>query len=269
MQTGLECVAVPLSIVRMGNEVLEKYIGEILNGDSKILIADAETDDDLKIIANASIKYKDRILYSGSAGFAEQLPEVLDICHRKRLLIVAGSVTEITRRQMNAVKEAFAVREFNPKIERLLGGTDDEALEMKRLLEYFREATEDIWLVWSARTVKDVEEAQNLGNDFGLDFYDIRERIASFLGHSAAELLKIQPVDMLLLTGGDTAFKVFESFSAEGLLIKGEAMSGIPWGIMEKGGEGIIRVMTKGGGIGEPEEIVDLMASWRGILEEK
>jgi len=64
------------------------------------------------------------------------------------------------------------------------------------------------------------------------------------------------PVSALILTGGDTAAFVLRSLKASSILLCGEVAHGIPWGIVEGGlADGCV-VITKSGGFGDPEALV-------------
>jgi uncharacterized protein YgbK (DUF1537 family) len=54
----------------------------------------------------------------------------------------------------------------------------------------------------------------------------------------------------MLLSGGDTAFSICRSLSAESIWIGGELLPGIPWGTIRGGEADHMRVITKSGGFG-------------------
>jgi D-threonate/D-erythronate kinase len=61
----------------------------------------------------------------------------------------------------------------------------------------------------------------------------------------------------LILTGGDTASLVLRALRADSILIRGEVASGIPWGVIEGGLASGYRVVTKSGGFGDREALVE------------
>jgi uncharacterized protein YgbK (DUF1537 family) len=61
----------------------------------------------------------------------------------------------------------------------------------------------------------------------------------------------------LILTGGDTASFVLRALRADSILIRGEVAAGIPWGVIEGGLAAGYRVVTKSGGFGDREALVD------------
>lgn len=63
----------------------------------------------------------------------------------------------------------------------------------------------------------------------------------------------------LILTGGDTASLVLRALEADSILVRGEVASGIPWGIIEGGLAAGYRVVTKSGGFGDREALVNVV----------
>lgn len=61
----------------------------------------------------------------------------------------------------------------------------------------------------------------------------------------------------MILTGGDTAAFVLRALRADSILIRGEVETGIPWGVIEGGLAAGYRVITKSGGFGDREALVD------------
>jgi uncharacterized protein YgbK (DUF1537 family) len=64
----------------------------------------------------------------------------------------------------------------------------------------------------------------------------------------------------LILTGGDTASFVLRALRADSILIRGEVAAGIPWGVIEGGLAAGYRVITKSGGFGDREALVDAVS---------
>jgi uncharacterized protein YgbK (DUF1537 family) len=65
-----------------------------------------------------------------------------------------------------------------------------------------------------------------------------------------------QPVGGLILTGGDTASFVLRALQATSIRLAGEVARGVPWGFVEGGMAHGCVVVTKSGGFGEREALV-------------
>jgi len=66
-----------------------------------------------------------------------------------------------------------------------------------------------------------------------------------------------RPVAGLILTGGDTAAFVLHALGASSIVLEGEVSRGIPWGFVEGGIADGCTVVTKSGGFGHREALVD------------
>jgi uncharacterized protein YgbK (DUF1537 family) len=65
------------------------------------------------------------------------------------------------------------------------------------------------------------------------------------------------PVAALILTGGDTAAFVLQALGASGIRLAGELATGIPWGFIEGGQADGCAVVTKSGGFGSRDALVN------------
>ena len=71
-----------------------------------MIIIDAQTNEDLDLIASAISEIKEKVLFVGSYGLAEHLPKYLNIKKSgKSNIVIAGSVSEVTIRQIDICKE--------------------------------------------------------------------------------------------------------------------------------------------------------------------
>ena len=67
------------------------------------------------------------------------------------------------------------------------------------------------------------------------------------------------PVGALVLTGGDTAACVLRALEAGSIVLAGELLPGIPWGIIEGGCADGCVVVTKSGGFGSRDALVSII----------
>jgi uncharacterized protein YgbK (DUF1537 family) len=67
------------------------------------------------------------------------------------------------------------------------------------------------------------------------------------------------PVAALVLSGGDTAAFVLRALDASSILLAGELAPGIPWGIIEGGDANGCVVVTKSGGFGTRDALVNII----------
>jgi uncharacterized protein YgbK (DUF1537 family) len=60
----------------------------------------------------------------------------------------------------------------------------------------------------------------------------------------------------LFITGGDTATAVLRAVDARSIEIRGEVLTGVPWGMLSGGLFDGCPVVTKSGGFGAPDTMV-------------
>ncbi|MFC1537973.1 four-carbon acid sugar kinase family protein [Candidatus Latescibacterota bacterium] len=253
-QTSLKTKTLGLDIVRGGKDTIVRALRSLIAGGTEIVIADALNDNDLTATASALPELEMNVIYSGSSAFAEHIADSLgtsaDIPKSKPILVVAGSVTEATRAQIEYALEKDYLLPVEIDISLVLNGNEDA--EISRIVETFSKpgAISKHILIWSARNSEDVRRAFELGKRNGLGTAETEKHIAAFLGKLTKEIYGILGFHGLILTGGDTAFGVASSLKATGTVIKEEVLPGIPKCYFTGTVFGDIPVITKAGGFG-------------------
>lgn len=198
----------------------EGRISAALAEGRRVLLCDAETQEDLSILVTAARRADcGPVLWCGSAGLARALaessfssaeaaPDAASPCASQSkegslCLLFAGTPHLATAQQLEALAS-------NPAASQCLTAT-------VRCGETTYEQVRSLWI-----------QAQQSGGVRGL-----------------------------ILTGGDTASLVLRALAAESILVRGEVASGIPWGIIEGGLAAGHRVVTKSGGFGGREALVE------------
>ena len=68
--------------------------------------------------------------------------------------------------------------------------------------------------------------------------------------------LAVRGAGALFVTGGDTASIILSSIGAEGITIRHEVVTGVPWGVLSGGSLDGRPVVTKSGGFGAPDTLI-------------
>jgi uncharacterized protein YgbK (DUF1537 family) len=221
----------------------------LLHDDAKgIVVADAETDDDLMILAGAVDGGRLR-LFCGSAGFARQLARSLPLIRSEHphaevargsgpILIVAGSQHEATARQIRALRESGVpiVRPEQNLIDDPAAAIDGIVAQIARHLAGGRSVV---------LTTQGLAACPRGG-------HFVAARLAQIV--AAPELSR--QVKGLVLTGGDVAAAVCTALGATGLRLGGEISSGIPWGALEGGRLHATPIATKAGSFGDDHALL-------------
>jgi len=233
-----------LAMIRGEPNVLQR----LLHDSDGIVVADAETDDDLIRLVGATGGDQLR-LYCGAAGLARQLAKSLPLnrnVHRypravRRsgpILIAAGSQHEATARQLEMLRESGV-----PIVrlgQRLI---DDPAVEIEGTVAQV--AT----LLAAGRSV--------VVTTLGLAPSNQEAHfVAARLAQVAAAPEVIRQVGGLVLTGGDVAAAVSAALGATAFWLRGEISSGIPWGMLEGGRLPASPIATKAGSFGDDDALL-------------
>ncbi len=257
-QTNRKTAVVSYSEVRAGKENLQKVIRQHIKNGVHIFVADVQETEDLDIIASAVTSLDERFLYAGSSGLADYLPDHLNLEKSKKSnLIIAGSVSEITRQQIEYVKNNSEINLIDIDTLKLFSGEKSKKEERERILRITRDLCsrgEDI-IIRSASDPAEVTACFEKGLRLGLDRYHVSEAIAIFIGEIAASSIRDLQINSVLLTGGDTAIKTARSLNITGTIIENEILPGIPSGRYADDRYRDLIVVTKAGGFGNEEAL--------------
>lgn len=287
-QSARPAIRVELAALR-GGDAVRRLIDETLERErSPLFLFDAETEEDLQRIAALVSVYGSRFLWCGSAGLAEWLPlrersavgggaaggpggeEADRLPHGRPVMLVAGSLSRVTREQVAAASAAPGVAAVELNAAEAVAGGDRRKRELDRCAAALDRALQrgsDASL--SAGTAPEqVRAAQEEGARHGIDPSDAAARIADALGAVVREVLSRHRLGGLVLTGGDTAKAVCRHLGVHGIELEGELEPGIPVGSLIGGelrfGGGRLRAVTKAGAFGRPESLLRAMNYLKG-----
>lgn len=210
------------------------------------VVADAAEDRHLETLVRA-VRDPLEVLWAGSAGLARALGAVYPGPHRgipevttpaRRVLAVVGSMSETSREQLRRLSTAAApVRMELPP----------DAAPVEKALEEARSAFGE---------GNHVVLYPDAGGSGGAGD-DLAGRIVAALAEVSGRLADEELFDALVLTGGDTAVHVARRLGAQGILLEKEVESGVPAGTLL--GPCPYRVVTKAGGFGSPETLLEAL----------
>lgn len=263
-QTDKTIALISYEIVQAGRFVLENKLSQLVKNSIEIIVIDALDDRDMDMIASVTAPLKNRVMFSGSPGFAGFLPEYLKTGNQRNInIVIAGSVSNVTRDQIDHAQKNMHLSVIDIDTGKLFSGK--EAEEVRRILRIINEScSEDKDIIVRSSPSRDsVRSSIEQGQQKGLTPVEVSESIALFLGELTREIIEKFPVNGILLTGGDTAIKTVNALNASGTVIQKEIEPGIPYGnfIDEKFRN--ITVVTKAGGFGSNEAILRILNFFR------
>jgi 2-keto-3-deoxygluconate permease len=259
-QTDKKTAVINYDELLSGEGNLAQKLNQHIENGIQIIIIDAREDNDLDLIASVITNLKKQILPVGSTGFAEYLAKHLEFTKEKSSnIIIAGSVSEVTRRQIEYAKEKIDVEIIDVETDKLFAR--NKYRETKRIVEIIRECSlkgKDI-IIRSAPTKTSVEESFKQGEKYGLSKNEVSDRIALFLGDLAKYIINEIKIKGILITGGDTAIKAAEKLDIKGTILGGEILPGIPHGNFVNEQYKNITIVSKAGGFGNDDAIFKVL----------
>ncbi len=238
----------PLELVQRGVQAVAEAISEMLShGGAPVLIAaDAATDHDLDVLAEAGLKFKDSLIFTGSAGLAGGLSRVTagerpplpePFKPSAPIIYFGGSMSQNLKNQIKALVEAGHAESLTLDIHELIECDGDMPMPAPPA------EGKSLALVLS----------QSDGSQAGEEF---SHRLITAFGTFAANLVRAMRPGTIFMSGGDTAQAALSSLTINEVWLRREIMPGMVY--MEADRMGII---TKAGSFGPPDLLVELHKS--------
>ena len=239
-----------------GKKTLIEKLQHHLNGGIEIIIFDVKEEKDLDLIASVISEIKIKVLFAGCSGLAEYLSKYLELKKiRRSSIVIAGSVSEVTRRQIEFAVHYLTVKVVDIETENIF--SDERNSEKSRILELVEGSVsrdEDL-IIRTAPSRDAVTRSFETGEQYGLDRFNVTEKIATFLGEVAGKIIQNSNIKGILLTGGDTAIKTAQSLKIKGVVLHDEIVHGIPYGYFEGEEYKEVIIVSKAGGFGGEDAI--------------
>jgi len=223
-----------------------------------IISCDGWLDEHFLLVAQAGAQISDHILWAGSAGLAECLPQLFhwlekDPCQGP-VLVVAGSVSAITHEQIDhLLVDGYELIEL--AIADYLPWQPNQPLPILEKVLALLAAGKRVVLA-SGYDRATISNAQQAGKKIGLSALEVSNTVAQILGTLGAAILTRQKVAGVILTGGDTAVAVCHKLGVTAIQVLEEVTSGIPLGQMQIATGEKLWVVTKAGAFGAPDALV-------------
>jgi uncharacterized protein YgbK (DUF1537 family) len=264
MQSGRSSVSIHLPLLRQGTEAVRRFIQTALERDTRLVLFDAETDEDMRGIARIVSTFDNRYLLAGSAGLADHLelagrwrpepgPSAFSIS--QAIMLVAGSLSAVTREQVLEVNRQPDTAAVEMNSSDILASEERREREIGRCLKAVLgnlAKGKDISL-YPGSSSERMLAANALGSGPGLSQSEHSARIANALGDIASQAAASFQLRGVVLTGGDTAKSVIRRLGAYGFELIDEVEPGIPFGRLIGGG-GLMAV-TKAGAFGTKQSL--------------
>ncbi|WP_425058857.1 D-threonate kinase [Sporomusa carbonis] len=257
-QSSLQVGHIGFELLGQGQEAVTRAIRQYLQGGAKIISCDAWQDEQFRLAAAAAASISNQVLWVGSAGLAEFLPELFGWNEQnnsqKPTLVIAGSVSAATREQIKALVAEGHVW-IDVEVADLLPWQPADSLpSLEKALNCLARGKNVV--LTSGCQPEAVSRAIAAGAKLGLSNIEVSNTIAEILGWLGAAIVNKQPVAGIVLTGGDTAVAVCRALGVTGIRVVEEIAPGIPLGEMTTADGITLSVVTKAGAFGDPDALV-------------
>ena len=264
LQADLKCGHLSISDLEKGPEFCINKVNDLILQDTKVIIADACSEPDLKIIGCIIGSYSTNPpLAVGSAGLADYLPDSWSgtkKIEQKPVLVLAGSVSQTTREQADILIKSTSCHVVQLELDKVLSL---DARYRAMLIDNISDALTagvDV-LVRSADKPERIEEARAAGHKLDMTQDQVSAKIAEFFALLAREVsIRNIPMAGMILTGGDVAIRICRALEAMGMELVDEVSAGIPVARLSGGVADKTKVVTKAGGFGKPDALIKAVA---------
>lgn len=264
-----------LEDVQKGEKNLSDIIKKEYDMGTKLLVFDGVTETDLENIANAVINSKIKYFSVDPGPFTSKLAEInLNKTETfSKVLMVVGSVTDISIEQVKELIFTYPVNIL--KVDALkLAMLEDYKDEIKRaILEGEKLLKEGDYLLITTTPYNPNEKRlnlQNISKDTGMSVDDIAIMISSGLGIIASELLKKDfSFAGVFSSGGDITVQLTKELEANMIEIKEEIIPLAAYGRILGGIKPGLRIISKGGMVGDKNAMKLCLEKLKNTLEEE
>jgi uncharacterized protein YgbK (DUF1537 family) len=250
-EAGLRSALIPLHAIRSDKGELQSTMTRLAEAPNvDVLVCDAETEDDLRAIAAASMVLSPSTVWAGSAGLAYHLPLAAGFAGTHAsisdqplaigpTLFVVGSLSSVSREQAKLLAASPGVVDICISANILMEGEHSpEWLRHQRTLHHALDAGSDT-VVWLHPELRVENEKGPL--------------LTAALGRLAAQCPG--RIGALVATGGESARAVLDAWGIARLHILGQLEPGLPLSVTE-GWTRQLPVLTKAGGFGTPQTLL-------------
>ncbi|MCL2894047.1 D-threonate kinase [Brenneria tiliae] len=259
LQTEYPIHELDLSVVRSDRlvDALQKLGGQ----GPGIVVVDAEHDGDLVRLAQAITQITVRFILVGAAGLANALPSGCYLNSEQRLpvLVVAGSMSDATRRQIAFAAESKLLGIVDVDVEELLqaDGRDAQDRVTRRAVALLQ--TRQHCVLRTSRHADARRMIDTLCEKYQLSRQQLGDAISNALGAITLATVNQSQIGGLFLTGGDIAIAVARALGAEGYRITSEVAPCVPCGTFINSEIDDLPVITKAGGFGGESTLQDAL----------
>lgn len=256
-QTPHRVVNLPIETVRKGARAVRVRREELEREGARYVLADTETQGDLRVLAEALAGER---VFLGSSALAGELPAVWPPAlpfaplagarwaHPRRVVMVAGSVMPQSRAQVeHYAAHGGTVHELDTGLALRDPESAGRSLADLALVTL---QTSDTVLLRSPNTPAQVEATRGVGATLGLSGTEVSQRVSTVLAEAALMTARHSGTQKLAALGGDTSAALTRALGVTHTVVVEELAPGLPSTYAPD--EGLLLVL-KSGSFGPPD----------------
>ncbi len=241
---------------------LEKIVKKIQKAieKSKVLIFDAVNNEDIIKISKAIIQCDINIITVDPGPFTMYFSKELQKKKHleKKILMVIGSVTETTKKQIEYILQEEDIFLVKMKVESFFE-KESRTKEMERVISFVKKGIEsyDLFLVTTS-PIGDQKKVdlQEVAKKLNTSIENVSKIIADTLTETIEKLLKeTQKFEGIYSSGGDITIALLEKLKAIGVEISEEVIPLAAYGRIIGGDLPNLKLVSKGGMVGDEKTI--------------
>ncbi|ABW20076.1 four-carbon acid sugar kinase family protein [Alkaliphilus oremlandii] len=262
-QTKYSVGFIPLSKTLKSSELVKEAILEERGKGHRVIVIDATTNEEIALIAKAVKDTKLNVIAVDpgpfTAALAKELIEEPNKIPGQRVMLVIGSVTNVTRKQIDELKLRFDPLLVAVNAKNLIYPETLET-EINRVVERLMNNIKNHEIVGVVTTEKE-EEVLNLKDHadiLGITEEEASERISDGLARITKKVMERREsfIGGLYTSGGDVTVAVCKAFKSSGIAVKDEVLPLAAYGRIINGEYNNIPIITKGGLVGDSTALV-------------
>lgn len=248
-----------LSDIAQSIEEISKKIQEAVKN-SKILIFDAVSNEDIIKISKAIIQSEINLITVDPGPFTMYYSKELQKKNHleKKILMVIGSVTETTKKQIEYILQEEDIFLVKMKVEDFFE-EESRSEEIKRVVSFVKKGIEsyDLFLVTTSPIGDEKKtDLQKVAQSLNTSVEEVSKIIANTLTETAEKLLKeTEKFEGVYSSGGDITIALLEKLKAIGVEIREEVIPLTAYGRIIGGEFPNLKLVSKGGMVGDEKTI--------------
>ncbi|HHV08436.1 MAG TPA: four-carbon acid sugar kinase family protein [Firmicutes bacterium] len=260
-QTSRPMTKITLQQLEKGRDVVLTAFEEVLAKGKEIVLFDTAEQEDLDLIVESVQVGRDNVIWVGSAGLAQALADELAQDQplertgtgprqlKGKTLILYGSPNQVCKEQIAYLGEHLPAVPIKPVPVEIFQGESEQEKVVSKYVTELKQSNVFALAVSCSNLSLDLPGGPKVS-------WAIRD----FLATLATRAIKEAGVTNLVLSGGDTARAVFERLGIAKVDLQTELLPGIPVARAKEHTGCELAVITKAGGFGPPDTLVQILA---------